>query len=164
MRHDTEGADRNLDHEEALRWVERVVTFCNEAWGLAPITGRVLGWLMICDPPEQSAGDIADTIGASRASLTSNMRLLTAIGLVRRHTRAGVRTAYYRIEDDAWDKVVRQRLAAFAAFGDIAEEGLRLGGPTSARTQRIRSAQRSIAMLTHPPSHGSQQSASRAPE
>ncbi|MEO3871950.1 helix-turn-helix domain-containing protein [Nonomuraea sp. B12E4] len=135
---------------EVLDWVERVAAFCGEAWGLAPITGRILGWLLVCTPAEQSAGQIADAIGASRASMTSNMRLLTSIGLVRRRTRPGERTAYYRIEDDAFEKVVRQRLAAFAAFGAIAEEGLALGGADEDRTRRIRSAQRSIALLTDP--------------
>ncbi|AWS43210.1 GbsR/MarR family transcriptional regulator [Streptosporangium sp. 'caverna'] len=141
----------DADHEQTLNWVEQVATFCSEAWGLAPITGRILGWLLICDPPEQSVGDIADAIGASRASMTSNMRLLTSIGLVRRQTRLGERTAYYHIEDDAFEKVVRRRLAAFAAFGDIAEEGVKLGGNDETHTRRIRSAQRSIALLTEPP-------------
>lgn len=139
------------DRERMIEWVEQVATFCHEAWGLAPITGRVLGWLLICDPPEQSAGDIADAIAASRASMTSNMRLLTSVGLVRRQTRTGERTTYYRIEDDAFEKVVRQRLKAFAAFGDIAEEGLKLGAGDEARMRRIRSAQQSIALLTDPP-------------
>ncbi|MEV0237090.1 helix-turn-helix domain-containing protein [Nonomuraea sp. NPDC050786] len=134
--------------ERMLEWVERVATFCGDAWGLAPITGRILGWLLICTPAEQSAGQIADAIGASRASMTSNMRLLTSVGLVRRGTRQGERTTYYRIEDDAFEKVVRRRLAAFAAFGEIAEEALRLGGEDEERTRRIRSAQQSIALLT----------------
>ncbi|MCP2170222.1 GbsR/MarR family transcriptional regulator [Goodfellowiella coeruleoviolacea] len=154
----------NLERDEALRWVERVATFCNEAWGLAPITGRILGWLMICDPPEQSAGDIADAIGASRASLTANLRLLTAMRLVRRHTRSGERTAYYRMEDDAWEKVVRQRLAAFAAFHDVAEEALRLRGLTEARTRRIRSAQKSIALLVDSVEQAQQAAGARAEE
>ncbi|GAA3217414.1 GbsR/MarR family transcriptional regulator [Nonomuraea helvata] len=138
------------DRERMLEWVERVAMFCGDAWGLAPITGRILGWLLICTPAEQSAGEIADAIGASRASMTSNMRLLTSVGLVRRRTRQGERTTYYRIEDDAFEKVVRQRLAAFAAFGEIAEEALQFGGEDGERTRRIRSAQQSIALLTGP--------------
>ena len=46
----------------------------------------------------------AEAIGASRASLTTNMRLLIASGLVRRLTRSGGRTAYYRIDDDMWER------------------------------------------------------------
>ncbi|MFE3176115.1 GbsR/MarR family transcriptional regulator [Amycolatopsis sp. NPDC059090] len=131
---------------EVLQWVERVATFCVEEWALPPITGRILGLLMICDPPELSAGQIADTIQASRASLTSNMRFLTTIGLIRKVRVPGDRTTYYRIEDDAWHKVVQRKLDSLGAFGDIADEGMKLagGGPN---TERIRAAQRSLTWL-----------------
>ncbi|WP_228000759.1 GbsR/MarR family transcriptional regulator [Nocardia australiensis] len=137
------------DRQDAtLEWVERVATFCIEEWGLTPITGRILGLLMICDPPEQSAGQIAEAIHASRASLTSNMRLLTTIGLVRKARIPGDRTAYYRIEDDAWQKVIHRKIASLGAFGDIAEDGLALVDDTnSARTERIRAAQQALTWL-----------------
>ncbi|MET9024948.1 hypothetical protein ABZW96_04920 [Nocardia sp. NPDC004168] len=131
-----------------LEWVERVATFCVEEWALPPITGRILGLLMICDPPEQSAGQIAEAIHASRASLTSNMRLLTTIGLVRKVRIPGDRTAYYRIEDDAWEKVIHRKIAGLGAFGDIAEDGLSLvGGTDPALTERIRAAQQALTWL-----------------
>ena len=103
------------DRDELLNWVEHVATFFAERFGLPPITGRILGWLMVCDPPEQSAGEIAKAIGASRASLTTNMRMLTVSSLVRRRSRPGGRTTYFRIDDDAWEKVSRQRIASMAA-------------------------------------------------
>lgn len=131
---------------EVLQWVERVATFCVEEWALPPITGRILGLLMICDPPEQSAGQIADTIQASRASLTSNMRFLTTIGLIRKVRVPGDRTTYYRIEDDAWHKVVQRKLDSLGAFGDIADEGMKLAGDGPS-TERIRAAQRSLTWL-----------------
>ncbi|MGA8112667.1 MAG: hypothetical protein WCA46_03280 [Actinocatenispora sp.] len=132
--------------EQLQRWVERVAAFCADEWGLPPITGRILGWLMICHPPEQSAGEIAATIRASRASLTSNMRFLTTIGLVRRTRRAGDRTAYYRIEEDAWHKVIQRKIDSLGAFGDIAEEGLTLvgDGPSAVR---IHAAGESVTWL-----------------
>ncbi len=39
-------------------WVERVAAAFAQHFGLPPITGRILGWLLICDPPEQSAAEI----------------------------------------------------------------------------------------------------------
>ncbi|WP_433511593.1 GbsR/MarR family transcriptional regulator [Nonomuraea sp. CA-143628] len=135
------------DREQVLEWVERVAGFVSAEWGLAPITGRVLGWLMACDPPAQTAGEIADAIGASRASLTTNMQLLTSIKLIRRFRRPGERTVYYQIEDDAWSKVIRQKLAAFTAFDEVAAEGLRLGWTDEAQTRRIESARTAIADL-----------------
>lgn len=131
--------------DQVLDWVERVAAFVAEEWGLAPITGRVLGWLMACDPPAQTATDIADAIGASRASLTTTMHLLTSIRVVRKFRRQGERNVYYQIEDDAWPKVLRQKLAALTAFDALAEEGLRLGWTDEAQTVRIRSARDSVA-------------------
>ncbi|MBE1588985.1 GbsR/MarR family transcriptional regulator [Nonomuraea angiospora] len=135
------------DREQVLEWVERVAAFVSAEWGLAPITGRVLGWLMACDPPAQTAGEIADAIGASRASLTTNMHLLTSIKLIRRFRKPGERNVYYQIEDDAWSKVIRQKLAAFTAFDELAAEGLRLGWTDEAQTRRIESARTAIAGL-----------------
>ncbi|MFI5608554.1 GbsR/MarR family transcriptional regulator [Amycolatopsis sp. NPDC051903] len=144
-----------MTDDAALAWVERVATFCVDEWGLPPITGRVLGWLMVCEPAEQSAGSIAEAIGASRASLTSTMRYLTAIELVRRVRRAGDRTTYFRIEDDAWRKVVLRKLAGLSTFTAIAHEGLELTGD-GPRSARIRAAETSMSWLQklaveHPP-------------
>lgn len=129
-----------LPRETMLDWVEQVATFCTEQWGLPPITGRILGWLMICDPAEQSAGQIAEAIGASRASLTSNMRQLVAAGFVRRRSRPGDRTTYFWVDDDAWQKVIRARFDSMTAFRDIAIEGMELVGDESAQADRMRSA------------------------
>jgi DNA-binding transcriptional regulator GbsR (MarR family) len=123
-----------------LAWAERVATFFAEHYGLPPITGRILGWLMICDPAEQSAGEIAAAIGASRASLTTNMRLLIGSGLVRRLTRPGGRATYYRIDDGMWDAVIRRRIASMMSFSRITLEGMELVGPDTARAARLRAA------------------------
>ena len=121
-------------------WVERVAAAFAQHFGLPPITGRILGWLLICDPPEQSAGEIADAIGASRASLTTSMRLLTAGELVRRRHRPGERTTYFRIDDDAWEKVIRQRIVGMASLREITEDAMALVGPDTARRPRVRAA------------------------
>jgi DNA-binding MarR family transcriptional regulator len=128
------------DPEQVLGWVERVANFCAEQYGMPPITGRILGWLMICDPAEQSATEIADAIGASRASLTTNMRLLTAGEYVRRRTRPGERTSYYRIDEDAWRRAIRRKLASLDSFRGITGEGLDLLGSNTVRAKRIKDA------------------------
>ena len=122
------------------QWVERVAAAFAQHFGLPPITGRILGWLLICDPAEQSAGEIAEAIGASRASLTTSMRLLTVGELVRRSHRPGERTTFYRIDDDAWEKVIRRRIAAMASLREITEDAIDLVGAGSARGARVRAA------------------------
>ena len=125
---------------ELLDWVERVAMLFHNDSGLPPITGRIFGWLMVCDPPEQSGAAIAAAIGASRASITTNVRVLTAAGLVRRLTRPGDRTAYYVIDEDAWEQVVTRRNAALAAFVEITADGIDLLGDDGERANRVRSA------------------------
>jgi DNA-binding transcriptional regulator GbsR (MarR family) len=128
------------DPQQLEAWVERVAAAFAQHFGLPPITGRILGWLLICDPPEQSAGEIADAIGASRASLTTSMRLLTAGEFVRRRHRPGERTTYFRIDDDAWERVIRQRIIGMASLREITEDAMALIGPDSERASRVRAA------------------------
>ncbi|GAQ51829.1 GbsR/MarR family transcriptional regulator [Streptomyces acidiscabies] len=125
---------------EVLEWVERVAKYCADQDGVPLIAGRVLGWLMICDPPEQSAQEIASAIGASRASLSTNLRLLSSVGFLHELTRPGSRTVYYRVEDDAWEKVVRRQIASLTSLGRIMRDGMRLTGPGTARGTRIGAA------------------------
>jgi DNA-binding transcriptional regulator GbsR (MarR family) len=129
-----------VDDQQLLQWVERVAGFLDDEYGTPPITGRILGWLMVCDPPEQSGSEIAAAIGASRASISTNMRLLTGSGLVRRSRRAGGRTAYYRIDDDAWATVTRRRLTSIASFSELVTEGIDMLGPDTARVARLQAA------------------------
>jgi DNA-binding MarR family transcriptional regulator len=128
------------DDAEIRVWVEHVAAAFAQHFGLPPITGRILGWLLICDPPEQSAGEIADAIGASRASLTTSMRLLTSGDLVRRSHRPGERTTWYRIDDDAWEKVIRRRIAGMASLREVTEAAMALVGRDSPRASRVRAA------------------------
>ena len=128
-----------MDRERLLEWVERVAVYLARD-GVPPIAGRVLGWLMVCDPAEQSAGQISEAVGASRASLTSNLRLLTGMGFLTSRTRRGERTVYYRMAEDAWAVVVRRQVAGITSFLDITGDGLELVGSDDDRATRIRQA------------------------
>ena len=39
-------------------------------YGMTPMAGRMWGWLLICEPPEQTAADLAEALQASRGSPT----------------------------------------------------------------------------------------------
>ncbi|MEV0235062.1 transcriptional regulator [Nonomuraea sp. NPDC050786] len=127
------------EQEPLLEWVERVAMYLARD-GVPPIAGRVLGWLMVCDPPEQSAGQISAAISASRASLTSNLRLLTSMGFLTWRTRPGERTVYYRMAEDAWAVVVRRQIDSITSFLDITRDGVELVGLDDERASRIRQA------------------------
>jgi len=128
------------EREALLEWVEQVAMYLARD-GVPPIAGRVLGWLMVCDPPEQSAGQISIAIGASRASLTSNLRVLSSMGFLASRTRPGERTIYYRMAEGAWAVVVRKQIAGITSFLDITRQGLDLVGSDEGRAARVREAQ-----------------------
>lgn len=124
--------------EQLLDWIEQVAGFLTPE--IPPIAGRTLGWLMVCDTAEQSAGQISEAIGASRASLTTNLRLLVSAGFVSRVRRPGERTVYYRIDDNAWEHVIRRQIDSLASFLKITGDGLDLIGPEGPRAARLRVA------------------------
>ncbi|PRX97654.1 GbsR/MarR family transcriptional regulator [Allonocardiopsis opalescens] len=134
------------DDERLREWAEQVAMYLARD-GVPPIAGRILGRLMVCDPPEQSAAQLSAAIGASRASLTMNLRLLTGMGFLTWRTRPGDRTMYYRMADDAWQAVVRKQIAGIAAFLDVTRQGLDLLGPESDRAARVRQAHDTYAWM-----------------
>jgi len=107
-------------------WIERVVAYLGP--DVPPVAGRVLGWLMICRPEHQSAAQIASTIGASRASLTTSLRLLVMAGFLSKVTRPGDRTTYYQMDPEAWHRVVQRQIASIETFKNIARDGLEIAG------------------------------------
>lgn len=97
-----------------------------EAVGIPRIAGRILGWLMICDPPEQTASQLAATLGVSKASISTMTRLLTQMHLIEKVPKRGARSVFYRIRPGIWTQRVRNGLASLVIYKQLAEKGLRL--------------------------------------
>ena len=60
-------------------------------YGMAPMVGRLLGYLMICDPREQSISELAEALLASRSAIAGAVNTLEQLGLIRRSRAAGER-------------------------------------------------------------------------
>ena len=48
-------------------------------YGLPPMAGRMWGWLLVCDPVEQTAGQLAEALHASRGSISGTGRMLSPL-------------------------------------------------------------------------------------
>lgn len=99
-----------------------------EQSGLPRIAGRVLGYLMICSPPAQSAAQLAAALEASRASISTMTRLLTTLELIERVPQRGRQPDLYRIREGAWTQLLQRRLAHLSPFTQLAEKGLQVLG------------------------------------
>ncbi len=111
--------------EERRRYVEEFGLLFGQ-FGLSRMFGRVLGVLMISDPPERSAEELAEALGASRGSISQTTRSLIQMGLVQRWSRPGERRDYFRIKPGAWHEIMRREMEALGAFRRTAERGLEL--------------------------------------
>jgi DNA-binding transcriptional regulator GbsR (MarR family) len=94
--------------------------------GLPPIAGRMWGWLLICEPPQQSAADLAEHLHASRGSISGAARVLETAGLVRRATRRGDRREYFSVPAGFTRAFVESQVPRLRAFRQLTEEGLEL--------------------------------------
>ena len=66
-----------------------------EQMGMPRMAGRILGVLLIADPPAQSISDIAGTLMASKSSVSVMARLLAEYGLIERVATPVPRRDYY---------------------------------------------------------------------
>jgi DNA-binding transcriptional regulator GbsR (MarR family) len=126
-----------MPSDAEAEFADRVALFF-EREGLPLIAGRVIGWLLICDPKEQSAAQLAEALGASRSSIGNATRLLTPSGLVQGVRRRGERQEYFRIDPDAWSGMLARRYERTTAFREVIEEGLdALRGESTERRARL---------------------------
>ena len=92
--------------------------------GMTPMAGRMWGWLLICDPPEQTAADIAEALHASRGAISGTARLLASSGLIRRSTRRGDRREYFSAPPEGLDSLLGSAAGIYRQMRAIAERGL----------------------------------------
>jgi DNA-binding MarR family transcriptional regulator len=90
---------------------------------MAPMVGRLLGYLMVCWPREQSISELAEALLASRSAITGAVSTLETLGVVRRSRAAGERmdrVCMDRSSRRAWGFDVSE----YREQGELAREGL----------------------------------------
>ena len=108
-----------------------------ESSGLPRLAGRLLGWLLVCDPERQSSEELAAALGASSGGISINARMLSQFGFIERLGVAGDRRTYFRLRPHAFAAGERQRIRIMADLTAMADAGLAAG----ARTQAAGNAQ-----------------------
>lgn len=104
--------------EEVGLYFERV--------GLTRMEGRIIGWLLICDPPHQSMGDLVEALGASKSSISVSLRTLVTLYLIEQISIPGERRDYYKASADMWNRSFRARAHQLTELRQLAERGIDL--------------------------------------
>lgn len=97
-----------------------------EESGHPRMAGRILGCLLISDPPYLSTTELAEILQASKGSLSTMTRFLLQMGLIERVGLPGRRRDYFQIKSGAWTQLVGHAVYELSALRKLAERGLEL--------------------------------------
>ena len=122
---------RSKRHKPAAGWQD---AFVEELGALGPEIGlprammRITAWMMVCDPPEQSARHIQDGLHLSAAAVSMATRQLITAGMLERVSRPGDRRIYYRLASGSWDAPLEAKLRALGRLRQVANKGIAAAG------------------------------------
>jgi len=108
---------------EQSAFIEEMGQFLG-GYGMTPMAGRMWGWLLLCDPPEQTASEIATALQASRGAISGTARILASAGFIRRTTRPGDRREYFSSPPESLDSMLSNAGVTYRRLREIAEHGL----------------------------------------
>jgi DNA-binding transcriptional regulator GbsR (MarR family) len=117
------------------RLIERFGLFF-EREGLPRIAGRIVGYLLLADTP-RSLDDIADDLGVSKASVSTDARRLEAKGLLEHTSLPGDRRDFYAIAADGFRTTLHARIESLHRFAPLLDEAEQLPGATRTIRERI---------------------------
>ena len=101
-------------HEPIAQFIERM-GLALEYDGMPRIAGRIFGLLLVSEDAH-SLDEIAADLGVSKASVSTNARLLEQRGVLERIGRPADRRDYYRVPFELFSHTMAQRLARWERF------------------------------------------------
>ncbi len=121
---------------EEAEFVDRLGLFF-ERLGATRTMGRIYGWLLICDPPQQSLTQLADALSVSKASISTVARQLLEGGMVERLPSRN-RQHLYRVRAGGFTSVLATQLSLMRLGIEPAEFALSvLGEERAEQRQRV---------------------------
>jgi hypothetical protein len=123
-------------YEKLWRFIDATGDWASRSYGMPRMTGRVFAWLLVCDPPEQTAAQLAEALNASQGSISGATGMLVRLGLVDRLHIRGERADRFRLRSEVWDAQIRDPGAVEARA--LVAQGLEaLAGEPASRRARL---------------------------
>jgi DNA-binding MarR family transcriptional regulator len=97
--------------------------FYARRFAFPPMVGRLIGYLAVCEPPEQSIGELAEALLASRSAITGAVKVLETVHVVRRSRAAGERMDRVRL-DMSTPQSLGMDITEYEEMRELAREGL----------------------------------------
>ena len=124
-----------------ITFADHMGRFYARRYAFPPMVGRLLGYLAVCDPPEQSIGELAEALLASRSAITGAVKALEATHAIRRTRAAGERMDRVRL-DLSSPEARGFDVTEYQELGELVREGLGVvaGAPIERRAMLLEMA------------------------
>lgn len=132
-----------MNNDSILLFSDHVGRFYAKQYGFPPVVGRLLGYLLVCEPMEQSIRGIADELLTSRSAITAAIKMLETQHLINRTRPAGSRVDLITIAPSGWEQTGFDA-AEYREQVNLTREGLEILKDASAER---RQALEEIGML-----------------
>ncbi|MBM7789154.1 GbsR/MarR family transcriptional regulator [Tenggerimyces flavus] len=130
---------------ELDEYVEEIGLFFANA-GLPRMPGRILGWLLVCEPAHQSADELAAALRVSSGSISMAVRMLVQAGAVERYALTGSRRTFYRLRPGFWLREAEEKAKLAADWRKLADRGLAMLSDNSGDAPSEGQAARSLRL------------------
>jgi DNA-binding transcriptional regulator GbsR (MarR family) len=127
-----------MPRDEEITYADHLGRFYARRYAYPPMVGRVLGYLLVCEPRDQTIAELSEALLASRSAITGALSVLERIDAVRRSRAAGERMDRVRI-DFSSAQALGFDTSEYQELGDLAREGLEVlsDAPPERRTELL---------------------------
>ena len=112
-----------MPRDEEITFADHVGRFYARRYAFPPMVGRVLGYLLVCEPPEQSIAELSEALLASRSAITGALDVLERLHSIHRSRAAGERMDRVRLDFGSAESRGFD-ITEYQELGDLAREGL----------------------------------------
>jgi hypothetical protein len=119
---------------QQLHYADRIARIWMQRYRVSPITGRVAGYLFVCEPADQSIDELAAALSASRSGVAGAVKELEARGILWRGRAAAERVDRVRM---VFDETRGFDPAPYREAAALAREGLTLLGNAGSQRRAL---------------------------
>ncbi len=120
----------DVDRDKVLIFCDHLGRFYADRYGFPPVAGRLIGYLYVCEPAQQSINEIADTLLTSRSAINNAVKMLETQKLIHRSRPAGTRADLISLNPLGRDNMGFDP-TEYLEMARLAREGLELIGSAS---------------------------------
>ncbi len=110
-----------IEAQETTQQIERIGVFFEKS-GMPPVASRIIGLLMLAEPPYKTFEEIVETVNASKSSVSNAIKFLQQEELIDYITFPGDRKRYFQLNTHSWLELLKKRIKGIGEFREVLRE------------------------------------------